>query len=64
MSERVPLKKIQIMDLGFALQAHSLRALAHATRRRFVDGYNAVPAEVDAAVAREALTTLSSVETE
>ena len=54
--------QIQIMDLGFALQAHSLRALAR-NPERFVVGYNAVPAEIDAAVAREALTTLSSVET-
>ena len=55
--------QIQIMDLGFALQAHSLRALARSPDS-FVAGYNAVPADVDAAVAREALTTLSSVETE
>ena len=55
--------QIQIMDLGFALQAHSLRALA-CDPDSFVAGYNAVPADVDAAVAREALTTLSSVETE
>ncbi len=55
--------QIQIMDLGFALQAHSLRALARSPDS-FVAGYNAVPAAVNAAVAREALTTLSSVETE
>ena len=55
--------QIQIMDLGFALQAHSLRALAR-DPGRFVAGYNAVPADIDVAVAREALTTLSSVETE
>ena len=53
--------QIQIMDLGFALQAHSLRALAR-DPSRFVAGYNAVPAEIDDAVAREALATLSSVE--
>ena len=47
----------------FALQAHSLRALARSPDS-FVAGYNAVPADVDSAVAREALTTLSSVETE
>lgn len=52
--------QIQIMDLGFALQAHSLRALA-LDPSRFVPGYNAVPADVDEAVAREALGTLSSV---
>ena len=55
--------QIQIMDLGFALQAHSLRALAR-DPGSFVAGYNAVPADVDSAVAREALTTLSTVETE
>ena len=55
--------QIQIMDLGFALQAHSLRALAR-DPSGFVAGYNAVPADIDSAVAREALTTLSSVETE
>ena len=55
--------QIQIMDLGFALQAHSLRALA-LDPARFVAGYNAVPADIDLAVAREALTTLSSVELE
>ena len=45
------------------MQAHSLRALAR-DPDRFMPGYNAVPADVDSAVAREALTTLSSVETE
>jgi adenosylhomocysteinase len=53
--------QIQIMDLGFALQAHSLRALAY-DPARFDQGYNAVPAEIDSAIAREALTTLSTVE--
>ncbi len=53
--------QIQIMDLGFALQAHSLRALA-LDPSRFVAGYNAVPTEVDDAVAREALGTLSTVQ--
>lgn len=52
--------QIQIMDLGFALQAHSLRALARDSSR-FDTGYNPVPAEIDSAVAREALTTLSTV---
>ncbi len=53
--------QIQIMDLGFALQAHSLRALA-LDPSRFVAGYNAVPTEIDDAVAREALGTLSTVQ--
>ncbi|MBA2740810.1 MAG: hypothetical protein H0U46_02225 [Actinobacteria bacterium] len=53
--------QIQIMDLGFALQAHSLRALA-ADPSSFVHGYNPVPVAIDDAVAREALRTLSTVE--
>ena len=53
--------QIQIMDLGFALQAHSMRALA-LDPDRFVPGYNPVPSDIDAAVAREALATLSTVE--
>ena len=52
--------QMQIMDLGFALQAHSLRALAR-DPDAFVPGYNRVPATVDEAVAREALATLSTV---
>lgn len=53
--------QIQIMDLGFALQAHSLRALA-LEPERFAAGYNPVPSDIDTAVAREALQTLSTVE--
>jgi adenosylhomocysteinase len=53
--------QIQIMDLGFALQAHSLAALA-TDPSAFVPGYNPVPASIDAAVAEEALSTLSTVE--
>ena len=53
--------QIQIMDLGFALQAHSLAALA-ADPSAFVPGYNRVPKWIDAAVAEEALSTLSTVE--
>ena len=53
--------QIQIMDLGFALQAHSLRALS-ADPSAFVAGYNRVPSSVDTAVAEEALATLSTVE--
>jgi adenosylhomocysteinase len=53
--------QIQIMDLGFALQAHSLRALA-LDPGAFEPGYNAVPHEIDRAVAEEALSTLSTVE--
>jgi adenosylhomocysteinase len=52
--------QIQIMDLGFALQAHSMRALSR-DPGAFVPGYNPVPAAVDEAVAREALATLPTV---
>jgi len=53
--------QIQIMDMGFALQAHSMRALAR-DPAAFADGYNAVPPEIDRAVAEAALRTLSTVE--
>jgi adenosylhomocysteinase len=51
--------QIQVMDLGFALQAQSLRALAH-DPARFVNGPQAVPAEVDEAVARGMLAALAA----
>src|SRR5262249_928342 len=51
--------QIQVMDLGFALQAHSLRALA-AGPSRFVAGPQPVPREIDDAVARAMLGALSS----
>jgi adenosylhomocysteinase len=53
--------QIQIMDLGFALQAHSLRVLSldpHA----FSHGYNAVPEAINRKVAEQALGTLSTVD--
>ena len=53
--------QIQIMDLGFALQAHSMRLLAR-DPSAFVPGYNAVPVEVDRAVAEGGLRALSTVE--
>jgi len=53
--------QIQIMDLGFALQAHSLRALV-LDPGAFEPGYNPVPAAIDQSVAEEALATLSTVE--
>jgi adenosylhomocysteinase len=53
--------QIQIMDLGFALQAHSLRLLAE-DPAAFAAGYNPVPAEVDRAVAEGGLEALSTVE--
>ena len=53
--------QIQIMDLGFALQAHSLRLLAQ-DPSAFAAGYNPVPAAVDRAVAEGGLAALSTVE--
>jgi adenosylhomocysteinase len=55
--------QIQVMDLGFALQAHSMRLLA-LDPSRFAPGYQPVPPEVDRAVAAAALRTLSTVELE
>jgi adenosylhomocysteinase len=51
--------QIQVMDLGFALQARSLRALA-ADPSRFAPGPQPVPAEIDDAVARGMLAALSA----
>lgn len=53
--------QMQIMDLGFALQAHSMRELA-LRPDRFSPGYQPVPPEIDRAVAAAGLATLSSVE--
>ena len=53
--------QMQIMDLGFALQAHAMRELA-LRPERFSNGYQPVPPEIDRAVAVAALGTLSSVE--
>jgi adenosylhomocysteinase len=53
--------QIQIMDLGFALQAHSLRALA-LDPSGFRPGYNPVPEAINRAVAEQALGTLSTVD--
>ena len=53
--------QIQIMDLGFALQAHSMRALALGPDA-FAPGYNPVPPGIDHSVAEEALRTLSTVD--
>jgi len=49
--------QIQVMDLGFALQARSLRALA-ADPPRFAAGPQPVPADIDEAVARGMLQAL------
>jgi len=50
--------QIQVMDLGFALQAHSLRALA-GDPTRFAAGPQPVPPEIDDVVARAMLAALS-----
>jgi adenosylhomocysteinase len=51
--------QIQVMDLGFALQSHSLRALA-ADASSFAAGPQPVPREIDDAVARAMLDALST----
>jgi len=51
--------QIQVMDLGFALQAHSLRELAR-DPSRFPAGPQPVPGEIDDAVARAMLAALSA----
>jgi adenosylhomocysteinase len=53
--------QMQIMDLGFALQAYSMRELA-LRPERFANGYQPVPPEIDRAVAAAGLRSLSSVE--
>jgi adenosylhomocysteinase len=53
--------QIQIMDLGFALQVHSLRALS-VDPQAFVPGYNPVPEAINREVAEQALGTLSTVD--
>ena len=53
--------QIQIMDLGFSLQAHSLRALARSPGD-FAPGPQPVPNEINLQIAHEALRTLTTVE--
>jgi adenosylhomocysteinase len=53
--------QIQIMDLGFSLQAHSLRALARSPSD-FVAGPQPVPDEINRRIAHEALRTLTTVD--
>lgn len=52
--------QIQIMDLGFSLQAHSLRALA-GSPESFAAGPQPVPDEINLQIAREALRALPSL---
>ncbi len=52
---------IEIMDLGFALQAHAMRILCR-DPAAFSPGYQPVPESVNRAIAEHGLRTLSSVE--
>jgi S-adenosylhomocysteine hydrolase len=51
--------QIQVMDLGFALQAHSLRALAR-DATAFAPGPQPVPREIDETVGRAMLAAVSA----
>jgi adenosylhomocysteinase len=53
--------QIEIMDLGFALQAHAMRILSQ-DPAAFSPGYQPVPETVNRAIAEHGLRTLSSVE--
>ncbi len=53
--------QIEVMDLGFALQAHAMRILAQ-DPGAFTQGYQAVPDAVNRAIAEHGLRTLSSVD--
>jgi len=53
--------QIEIMDLGFALQAHAMRILSQ-DPDAFSPGYQPVPESVNRAIAEHGLRTLSSVD--
>jgi adenosylhomocysteinase len=53
--------QIEVMDLGFALQAHSMRILA-TDAASFAPGYQPVPDHVNRAIAEHGLRTMSSVD--
>jgi len=53
--------QIEVMDLGFALQAHAMRLLS-ASHAEFGPGYQPVPADVDRAIAEHGLRTMSTVD--
>lgn len=55
--------QIEVMDLGFALQAHAMRILAQ-DPDAFTAGYQPVPDAVNRAIAEHGLRTLSSVDLE
>lgn len=53
--------QIEVMDLGFALQAHAMRLLS-ADPGAFAPGYQPVPDDVNRAIAEHGLRTMSTVE--
>ena len=53
--------QIEVMDLGFALQAHSMRILA-VDAAGFAPGYQPVPDHVNRAIAEHGLRTMSTVD--
>jgi adenosylhomocysteinase len=53
--------QIEVMDLGFALQAHAMRILSEQSGD-FTNGYQSVPVLVNRAIAEHGLRTLSSVD--
>jgi adenosylhomocysteinase len=53
--------QIEVMDLGFALQAHSMRILA-TDAASFAPGYQPVPDHVNRAIAEHGLRTMSTVD--
>ncbi|HEX5829020.1 MAG TPA: adenosylhomocysteinase [Candidatus Limnocylindrales bacterium] len=53
--------QIEVMDLGFALQAHSMRILAE-DAASYSPGYQPVPEHVNRAIAEHGLRTMSSVD--
>ena len=53
--------QIEVMDLGFALQAHSMRILAQ-DAAAYAPGYQPVPEHVNRAIAEHGLRTMSTVD--
>lgn len=53
--------QIEVMDLGFALQAHAMRLLS-TDPSAFAPGYQPVPDAVNRAIAEHGLRTMSTVE--
>ena len=53
--------QIEVMDLGFALQAHSMRILA-TDAASYAPGYQPVPEPVNRAIAEHGLRTMSTVD--